>query len=141
MSRIAILFLACLAFAADNPWVKVQQLPDRSELRIYQKGAKSPLSATLADANEERIIVVAKNKQLAIAKDDIDRIDARTAANPSKPTVTKTEKTSDPDYTPQGTPSTGPALPTTSSSESVSFGSNKGDFKTVYVRPLGAPKK
>jgi hypothetical protein len=142
MTRLALIFLAALTlFAADNPWTKVQQLSDRSELRIYQKGRKNPLDATLADATEDHLVVVAKNKQLTIAKDDIDRIDARPAADKKKPTVTKTQTSSDPDYTPQGHPDTGPALPGTSSSGGVSFGGNKGDFKTVYTRPPAAPKK
>jgi hypothetical protein len=143
MRRIALLLLSALIlFAADNPWTKVKQLPDRSELRIYQRGAKNPLNATLADANDDGIVVVvAKNKQLTIAKDDIDRIDARPAPEKKKPTVTQTQTSSDPDYTPQAHPDTGPALPGTSSSSGVSFGGSKEDFRTVYIRPPAAPKK
>jgi hypothetical protein len=142
MARIAVVLLAALTLlAADNPWTKVRQLPDRSDLRIYQKGQKNPLNAILADATEDRIVVVAKNRQLTIAKDDIDRIDARPAPEKGKPAVTKTQTSSDPDYTPQGHPDTGPALPTTSTSGGLSFGGDKGDFKTVYIRPPAASKK
>lgn len=132
---VLFLFAASALFGADNPWMKVQALPGRSELRIYKKGSNAPLVGTLADANDERIVVAvdAKKQQLTILRDEIDRIDARPLNAPgSKKTVTTTEKTTDPDYTPKATP--GPALPETSSSTNVTFGS-KPDFKTVYVRP------
>lgn len=147
MSRIALVLLAALTLfaadglAADNPWAKVQAIPNRSELHVWQKGARDPLTATFADASENGIVVVVKNKQMTIAKEDIDRIDSRPPAGKAKPAVTTTEKSNDPDYTPQSHPNNGPALPSTETSGGVSFGSgDKGEFKTVYVRPL-APKK
>ncbi len=131
--RTLILFtLAAIGLlAADTSWNNVQSLPGKSEIRIYQKGAKDPVSAVFADANAERIIVVMKNKQVAIAKDDIDRIDARpVSTGPKKPSVTTTETTHEPDYSPEPPGKT--ALPSTSSSSSISFG--KPEFKTVYRR-------
>jgi len=134
MTRIALLLLAALTlFGADSPWLKVQKLPNRSELRIYRKGEKSPMNAILADTSADAIVVVAKDKQLTVHKDEIDRLDARPPAKPSKSHVTTTEKQSDPDYTPQPGPGH-VALPATSSSSSLSFGGNKGEFKTVYTR-------
>jgi hypothetical protein len=134
MTRIALLLLAALTlFGADNPWLKVQQLPNRSELRIYRKGEKAPMNAILADTSADAIVVVAKNKQLTLHKEEIDRLDARPPAKPSKPEVTTTSKQTDPDYTPQPGPGH-TALPSTSSSSNLSFGSNKGEFKTVYTR-------
>jgi len=134
MTRIALLLLAALTlFGADNSWLKVQQLPNRSELRIYRKGEKSPLNAVLADTSGDAIVVVAKDKQLTVHKDEIDRLDARPPAKPSKPRVTTTSKQSDPDYTPQPGPGH-TALPSTSSSSNLSFGGDKGEFKTVYSR-------
>lgn len=145
MTRLTwLLIIALPLLAAEDPWAKVQALPNRSELKIYQKGARDPLAAVLADANAERLVVVvpAKKQQLTIQKDEIDRLDARPLSGPpSKPAVTKTEKTTEPDYTPQPGPNRGPALPGVESSSSVSFGGNKPDFKTVYVRPAGAPRK
>jgi hypothetical protein len=139
MSRLALILIAAATLlAADNPWVKVKELPNRSELRIYRKSARQPLTATLADTTDEQIVVVVKNQQLTIAKDDIDRIDARPLEGSKKPVVTTTEKTTDPDYTPK--PNASPAVPGTSSSSSVSFG-GKPDFKTVYTRPLAALTK
>lgn len=139
MARLAFVVFTALALcAAANPWANVQALPGRSELRIYKKGSSAPVVATLADANEERIVVAldAKKQQLTIFRDEIDRIDARPVNAPgSKKTVTTTEKATDPDYTPKATP--GPALPGASSSTNVSFG-GKPDFKTVYLRPPGS---
>lgn len=135
MTRLTLILLAALTlFGADNPWLKVRQLPNRSELRIYRNGDKSPLNAVLADTSDDAIVVVAKNKQLTLRKDEIDRLDARPPAKPSKPEVTTTSKQTDPDYTPQPGPGARPALPGTSSASGISFGSNKGDFKTVYTR-------
>ena len=142
MSRIPLILLFALtALGADDPWIKVKTLPDRSELRVYKKGAHDPLTVILADASEDAIVVVEKKTQLTIHKEEIDRIDARPVTTSKKPAITTTEKTSDPDYTPKGTPSKGPALPSTESSSSMSFGGNKPDFKTVYTRPPTAPKK
>jgi hypothetical protein len=143
MTRLVfICFAALTLLGADDPWLKVQALPNRSELRIYKKDAREPLTVILADANEERIVVVDKKTQLTIHKEDIDRIDARPVTPPGqKPAVTSTEKREDPDYTPRSGPSTGPALPTTSSSSNMSFGGNKPDFRTVYLRPPTPAKK
>ncbi|HVW09754.1 MAG TPA: hypothetical protein VHC90_14295 [Bryobacteraceae bacterium] len=135
MIRLALILLAALTlFGADNPWLKVQQLPNRSELRVYRKGEKSPLNAVLADTSGDAIVVVAKDKQLTIHKDEIDRLDARPPARSGKPEVTSTSKQSDPDYTPQPGPGERPALPSTSASSGISFGGNKGEFRTVYTR-------
>jgi hypothetical protein len=139
MSRIAIfIFAAATLLAADNPWAKVKDLKSRSELRIYKKGAREPLIATLDEANDERVIVVAKNEQIAIPKEDIDRIDARPAATPRKLNVERTEKQTPPDPVPN--PRSGPALPGTSTSSNVSLGGNKPDFETVYRRPAQPAK-
>jgi hypothetical protein len=134
MARLVlILFTVFTLCAADNPWLKVRQLPNRSELRIYRRGEKAPLKAVFADASADAIVVVAKDKQLTIHKDEIDRLDARPPATSRKPTVTTTQKQTEPDYTPQPGPGARPALPGTSSSSSLSFG-DKGDFKTLYRR-------
>jgi hypothetical protein len=140
MSRIAAFFFAAsVLLGADNPWTKVQDLKSHSELRIYQKGASEPLNATFDEANEERIVVVVKNKQIAIPRGDIDRIDARPGKTPRKVTVNSTTKETEPDLTPHPNPSI--PVPGTSSSSSVSFGGDgKPAFETIYRRPAGLPK-
>jgi hypothetical protein len=139
MSRIALIFLSTAAlFAADNRWGKVIALPNRSELRTYQKGVHDAIIATLADATEERIVVVVKNKQMTIAKEDIERLDARPVEPKKKPETTTTQTTSDPDLAPRL--GAGPPVSTTSTSSGMSFGGNKPDFKTIYVKPPATPK-
>jgi hypothetical protein len=56
--------------------VGVKELKSRAELRIYKKGAREPINATFDDATDDRLIVVVKNEQVAIPKEDIDRLDA-----------------------------------------------------------------
>src|SRR5438309_1546901 len=136
MLRI-VLFLAVAAsvFAAENTWSKVQELKSGSELRIYKKGASQPVLATFDEANEERVVIVVKNKQMAIAKEDIDQVDARPVVKktPRKLTFEQSTKTTDPDLTPH--PNPGIPVPGTSSSTSVGMSSGpKPDFATVYRR-------
>jgi len=140
MTRIALAILsAAVLLAADNPWAKVQELKSRSELKIYRKGAREPLSATLDEAKEDRILVVVKNEQMSIPKDDIDRLDARFVGK-TKGTITKetTATTTQPDFTPH--PPHGADVPGESYTTSVSRSVSKPDFETVYRRPPAAPK-
>jgi hypothetical protein len=90
-----------MLFATDNPWAKVIAIPNRSELRVYQKGVPNAIAATLADATEERIVVVTKNRQMMIAKEDIEGIDARPIEPKKMPEATTTQTTADPDLAPR----------------------------------------
>jgi len=134
MMRIAMLLLVpVVLLGADSSWTKVKDLKSRSELRIYKKGAREPINATFDEANDERIVVVVKNSEVAIAREEIDRIDARPGKTPQKLTVDKTVKQTDPDLTPHPNPSI-PA-PGTSSSSNVGFGGeSRPGFETVYRR-------
>jgi hypothetical protein len=143
MSRIAVFVLTALVavamlMGAESAWKKVQDLQSRTELRIYKKGAREPLNATFDEATEERIVVVAKNEQIGIAKDDIDRIDARALKTPRKVTVDSSAKATDPDFKPHR-PNSGADVPGTSYKSSVNFGT-KPEFETVYRRAVGSPK-
>jgi hypothetical protein len=124
-------------FAADSSWSKVKDLKNRSELRIYKKGAREPLNATFYEANDERLTVVVKNEQIAIDRQEIDRIDARAATTKRKVNVESTAKDTDPDLKPH--PYAGAAVPSTSYSSNVSTVS-KPDFETIYRRPAGPAK-
>lgn len=133
--RFSLGFLcAVAAFAAGDEWQKVQDLKSGSEIRIYRKGERQPLSAVFSEASAERVVVIVKNAQSAIAKDDIDRLDARPSGK-SAPRVTSqtTTKNTDPDYTIP--PTNGVPVPGSSSSTSYNVGSSKPAFATVYVRP------
>jgi hypothetical protein len=139
MSRIAtFFFVAALLAGANTSWTKVKDLKSRSELRVYRKGVREPVNATLDEATDDRIVVVVKNQQIAIPKDDIDRIDARPTAPPRKLNVESTAKETPPDPLPQRHGD--PAVPGTSSSSNISVGGNKPNFETVYRRSDGPQK-
>lgn len=141
-----LILLACcgaaIAFAADDPWSKVKAIRTGSELRVFKKGAAQPLVVKMDEATDERLVVVNKNEQTSIAKEDIDRIDARST---SKRSVTKETKQTtgdtsmDPRATIPGPQRSQPGI-TSSSSTNYSFGS-KPDFETVYRRPPTTAKK
>jgi hypothetical protein len=139
-TALAILAAAVLAVGADDSWTKVKELTTGTELRIQQKGVAKPVMAEMAEADDERIVVIVKNEQTAIPKDQIDRLDARAKGGTrvSKESKVTTKGPSNPepgDYRPGG-PNAGP-------SQSVSSGLSIGGkpaFETVYRRQLGAAK-
>jgi hypothetical protein len=144
MNRIfaSMCIAGALAIAAEDPWTKVRAIKSGSELRIYKHEAKQPLVATFDEATDERVVVVMKNEQVSIAKEDIERIDAR--AKTGRPITRETKTTTSAPGNPSPTdqrPGGGPPGPSGSSSSSLTFGS-KPDFETVYRRPpVAAPKR
>lgn len=139
MFRIATFILApLLLLCADTSWTRVKDLKGHAELRIYKTGARESLNAMFYDANDDRIVVVVKNRQMAIPKADIDRIDTRPVGPPPKTSVVTTEKQTEPDYIPR--PNAGPPMPGESTQSNISFGS-KPDFETIYRRGDESPKK
>lgn len=139
MLRIPILLLGTmLATGADDPWTKVRELKSGTELRIYKKEAKQPLLVKMDEATEESLLVVLKNEQVSIPKDQIDRIDYRPARTSGRFTTENKTTIADPDLSKMsaaGRPGDSHG-PTSSSSSSVSVNS-KPDFETIYRR---APK-
>ena len=131
---LLVVCTAILTFAADDPWAKVKDLKTGTELRVYKKGSSQPLLVKMDEVTDENLVVVNKKEQIAIPKDQIDRVDYR----PVKPRVTKETRTT----VSNGGEATPPAPganqntggPTSSTSTSVSFGS-KADFETIYRRP------
>lgn len=142
MSRILLFFCtALLAFAADNPWAKVKDLKTGTELRIYKVNGKQPILAKMDELTDESLVVIVKNEQTAIPKEQIDRIDYRPPSKNSRITTdsrTTTGANSEP-VGPRPTP--GASVPGMSTSSGVSVGS-KPDFETIYRRTqtLPAPK-
>jgi hypothetical protein len=137
---ILCILVAAAAFAADDGWTKVRDVKSGTEVRIIKKGSREPVLAKMDEANDERVVVVLKNEQVSIAKDQIDRFDAR----PNKPgsRITRESKTTVSNN--ENQPST-PGLrtapgPSTSVSSGLSIGS-KPDFETIYRRQVGAPPK
>ncbi len=142
MSRIVLFLLAAaLAMAAEDAWSKVQHLKTGTELRVYKSGAKQPISAKMDDVSDDALIVILKNEQIAIPKEEIERIDYRPPAGGSR--VTKESKTdaNAPDTEPVGPrPAHGANVPGTSSSSSIGMQSKPG-FETIYRRTQAAQRK
>ncbi len=132
---ICLLLAATAAFAADDAWSKVKELKSGTELRVFKKGSIQPILAKSDDVTEENLLIIVKNEETAIPKDQVDRVDYR----PSKARVTTETKTktTDPDTTP-GPPGHGSLTPGSSTSTSVGIGS-KPDFETIYRRPSPPP--
>jgi hypothetical protein len=136
MAKLMILLLAAAAaFAADDPWAKVRELKGGTELRIYKKGTAQPVLAKSDELTDDNLVVVVKNAQVAIPRDQIDRIDYRPYK--SRVTTETKSKTTEPDTTP-GPPGHGSTVPGTSTSTNVGIGS-KPDFEEIYRRPVGQP--
>ncbi|MGJ5815382.1 hypothetical protein [Paludibaculum fermentans] len=142
MAKLLVLLMTALAvFAADDPWTKVRAVKSGTELRILKKASKQPVLAKMDELTDSSLIVIVKNEQVAIPKEDIERIDARPAQTGSR--MTKQSTTSRDVSAPRDAASPKPnhdGGPSTSSSSSVAFGS-KGDFETVYSRLAPAPMK
>lgn len=140
------MFVLCLVLtmAADEAWEKVRAVKSGVELRIYQKGGKPPLLAKLDEATEESLVVVVKDTQTAIPKDQVERIDYRPPQTDSR--MKREAKTTKGVYDakpssqnqPMSLDKTPPAPGTTSSSSSsVTFGS-KAAFELLYRARSGA---
>jgi hypothetical protein len=117
-----------VAFGSDDDWTKVRALKTGVELRVFKKGATQPVLAQMDELTDENLVVIVKKTQMAIPKDQIDRIDARAAGGGAKKETT-TKQSVDAD-----------GKETTSTSTGYGFG-GKPDFETVYRRPPSAPKK
>ncbi len=137
----AILVGFCLissSFAAEDTWSKVKALKSGTEIRVFQAGSREALVGRIDEADDERIVLVHKNEQKAVAKTDIERLEAR-ASGGRVVTKTTTVKNEDPaaelakPRVPVAGSSAAPAL--SSSSSSVSFGSKPG-FEVVYRKGL-----
>ncbi|HUS05966.1 MAG TPA: hypothetical protein VMZ52_06715 [Bryobacteraceae bacterium] len=137
LSFILLLATGTLAFAADDSWAKVKALKGGTEIRVYKVGLKQPLVAKLDEADDDRILIATKTEQVAIPKDQIDRVDARPSKT-NRVTVENKTKTEVNTHTAESTTPHGPAGPKTSSSSGISIG-GKADFEMLYRR-LAAPR-
>jgi hypothetical protein len=132
---VLLFAVACLTvFAADDPWDKVRELKSGTELRILKRGSSKPVMATMDEANDERLIVVIKNEQLAIQKEDIDRIDFRPAVKSRATKETHTTTTDSTQTTPVGPQPKGSQPGPSSSTTTTYGGGSKPDFETIYRR-------
>ncbi|HKE26238.1 MAG TPA: VOC family protein [Bryobacteraceae bacterium] len=132
--------LAATAIAATpDPWAAVVKLKSGTEIRVMKKGSMQPVIGKFDEANDERLVLVVKNEQIAIPKDQIDRLDARAEQTGGRVKVEGKNTTDDPQKAHE--PPIGMhAQPVvgTSSSSGLSV-TSKPDFETLYRRTLGAP--
>jgi len=144
MRKLALFICTALAaFGADDPWAKVKELKTGTELRVYKKGSMQPLLVKMDELTDDNLVVINKNEQTAIARDQIDRVDYRPSGKSrvTKETTTKVnDGVGDPKAVIPGPRQQGNPGPSTSTSSNVSIGS-KPDFETIYRRPTGGPAK
>jgi len=141
MRWIAMVLLAAVtAFAADDPWTKIRDLKSGTELRIFKKGGMHPILAKMEEANPDSLIIVLKNEEMAIPREQIDRIDYRPLRTGGR--VTKeTRETVEP-----ADAKTAAESPNNVPGETVSSGTSyainpQPDFQTIYRRPPPEAKK
>ena len=144
MRKLVLFFCGVLAAsAAEDSWKKVQELKTGTEVRIYKRGDRQPIIATLDEATDDHIAFATKKEQTSLPKDDVIRVDARPAG--AKRSISKETKTSESVDVPKpGMPSYPGERPGPSgnTSSNVSIG-GKPDFETVYRKmpTLPAPTK
>ena len=135
MRTLFVLFLtASAAFAADDPWAKVRDLKTGVEIRVLKHGSMQPIIGTMDEATADHLVVVVKNEQTAISRDQIERVDARPPQPGGRFVRESKSEVKDPDakslvpYTPGGT------VPSQSNTTTVTV-HQKPEFETIYRRP------
>jgi hypothetical protein len=141
MRTLAVLLLCLGVHASDDDWSKVKQTTTGADVRVFKKGSSKPVLAKLDEATDEKLLVVVKNEQVAIPREQIDRIDYRP---PGGNKVTKETKVTQNDPPGSGTPQRGPTYgASVPSQQNVTTGvtvGGKPDFELLYRRPAGKPK-
>lgn len=136
LRRFLFLAFTSVSFAADDAWVKVKALASGTELRIVKAGTRTPILAKLDEATDESLIIATKTEQLAIPKEQLEKIEYR-----PKQTASRIVRETTTDNTPlnkdAARPSPGPTRtpgPSGSSSSNVTIG-GKPDFQVIWTRP------
>jgi hypothetical protein len=138
MARSLLLLLAAATlFAADDPWTKVKELKSGADVAVFRKGATKPVEAKLDEARDDVIVIVVKNQQTAIPKEEVDRVDVRPKGRKTSSEVRK--GTNMPDGTPPVGMNHGPNVPSDGWTGGVTF--TKPGYETIYRRPSPAPHK
>lgn len=140
MFRILLLLVPVfMALGADDPWAKVSELKRGTQVWVYKTGAKQALAGTLDETREQSLVVILKNQQVAIPKDEIDRV----AIRPTKTRVTAESrtKTSDPTAKERDLdPEQGPGKPTQTTAGGIRLHPGSA-LQTIYQRQAETPKK
>ena len=144
MKTILILCAAALAYGADDPWAKVKEVKTGAELRVYKRGAVQPLTVKMDELTDQNLVVIDKKSQLAIPRDQIERIEARPSGRTR--TVTNTQTAEQNAATDPRSTIPGPNQPpgavhasTTTTASGVTW--TKQDFETIYRKTAGSPPK
>lgn len=120
-------------FESDDPWQKVIALDSGSEIRVTRKGGK-PVAGLFASADAERVVVVIKNEQVAVAKEQIALLEARPKTASRVTRTSETTQNMPLDRPPAANPAErmrpSPPNSTSSSSSGVTF--SKPGFEVVY---------
>ncbi len=142
MLRVLFFFLTAAAvFAAEDAWNKVRELKSGTEVRVFKRATTQPLLGKLDEVTDESVVIALKKEQVAIPKDQIDRLDYRPAQSGGKLVKDTRTTVADPDAKAASRPpQEGPATPSTSTSTSLSIRS-KPEFETIYRRTAAAPRK
>jgi hypothetical protein len=144
VKTILILCAAAVAFGADDPWAKVKELKTGAELRVYKKGVLQPLNVKMDELTDESLVVLNKNTQIAIPRDQIERIDARPSGRTRTMTNTQTAEqnaATDPRSTIPGPNQPPGAIHAASTTTSSGVTWTKQDFETIYRKTAGSPPK
>lgn len=137
-SLVLLLSTAALAAAADNPWDKVKELKSGAEIRISKRGVAQPIEARLDEVRDDAVVFVVKNEQMAVAKEEIDRLDARPKQSASRISTETKRTTTTQDARPISKPTERPSIPGQTYSSGVNITSKPG-YETVYRRPAPRP--
>jgi hypothetical protein len=144
MWKTAILLCAAVALGADDPWAKVKQVKTGAELHVYKRGSVQPLNVKMDELTGENLVVVSKNTQMAIPRDQIERIDARPSGRTRTITNTQTVEqnaASDPRSTIPGPNQPPGAVHAASTTAASGVTWTKQDFETIYRKTAGSPLK
>lgn len=141
LRTILLAAVAAACMRGEDGWSKVVEIRSGTELRIFRRDVKQPLLAKMDEATDERLSVVVKDRQVAIPRAEVDRVDARPQGGSR--VVRESKVTSQmpdaKDVAPAGPAPGKPTGPSTNVSSGLSIGS-KPDFETVYRRAIGKPK-
>lgn len=125
--------LSMAAMAAEDGWAKVKALKSGVEVRIQKAGEKKPIEGKLDEANDERLVLVVKNTQMGVAREEVEKLEAR----PGKAVVTRTTTTKNENPAAQvggnqpRIPGASPVPALQSTSSGVSYG-GKPPYELVY---------
>jgi hypothetical protein len=128
-----VLSAAALALAADNPWDKVKELKSGTEIRIVRKGVAQPIEAKFDELTDENVLIVVKNEQKAVPRNEVDRLDARPSGGSRVTTETKTTVERPGATPPISKPTEKPNIPGKTYSSGINIGS-KPAYETIYRR-------